>query len=223
VPTSETALFPRSRIRSAERHLRLNCEIMNGLIGKHGRCSLTARESDPFRTLVTSIISQQLSSKAADTIEKRVIALAPQLTPSAILRVPVESLRSAGLSNAKARYISELARRVKSRQLRFSKLAECSDQEVMEVLIDLPGIGEWTAEMFLIFGLGRLDIIALGDTGLQRATRLLYGPKANLARVSESWRPYRSIASWYLWRHLDAGNTESDSPPRKLDLVAGQD
>jgi DNA-3-methyladenine glycosylase II len=126
-----------------------------------------------------------------------------------ILSTPPEVLRTAGLSAAKTRYISELAARVQDGRLNFGELIALEDEGLIGKLIEVPGIGRWTADMFLLFGLKRLDVLAIGDAGLQRAAHLLYGRRRKspvlLARVAESWRPYRSVASWYLWRSLENG------------------
>jgi DNA-3-methyladenine glycosylase II len=177
---------------------------MARLIVEHGPCPLADREFRPFQTLVNSIISQQLSAKAADTIERRVQAIVPSFTPAEFLAVSTEALRAAGLSSAKARYILELAQRVSDGRLNLEAMQEAPDADVIAALVELPGIGQWTAEMFLIFGLSRPDVLSLGDAGLQRAVRLLFGDDAKLEHMGQSWRPFCSVASWYLWRHLDA-------------------
>jgi DNA-3-methyladenine glycosylase II len=192
-----------STIRAAEKHLGQSCEIMDRLIIVHGPCSIADRGFLPFHTLVTSIISQQLSAKAATTIERRVLNIVSNLTPSGILAVPFDALRGAGLSSSKTRYIIELARIVHDELLDFNSLLQLPDEDVIAALVQLPGIGRWTAEMFLIFGLRRPNVLALGDSGLQRATRLLYGEDADIKSVGRLWHPYCSVASWYLWRHLD--------------------
>ena len=190
--------------QDAERHLRQSCRVMARLIVEHGSCPLADREFRPFQTLANSIISQQLSAKAADTIERRVQAIVPGLTPAGFLAVQPEALRTAGLSSAKARYIVELAQRVSDGRLNLEAMQEAPNADVIAALVELPGIGKWTAEMFLIFGLRRPDVLSLGDVGLQRAVRLLFGDDAKLEHVGQSWRPFCSVASWYLWRHLDA-------------------
>lgn len=189
--------------QDAERHLSQSCPIMARLIVEHGPCSLADREFRPFQTLANSIISQQLSAKAADTIERRVQAIVPGFTPAGFLAVPPEALRAAGLSSAKARYILELAQRVSDGRLNLEAMQEMPDADVIAALVALPGIGQWTAEMFLIFGLSRPNVLSLGDAGLQRAARLLFGEDVTLDAVGQLWRPYCSVASWYLWRHLD--------------------
>jgi DNA-3-methyladenine glycosylase II len=181
---------------------------MKRLISENGPCSMAQWEYHPFHTLVISIISQQLSSKASDTIERRIGEIVPRpFQPEELLSVPAESLRAAGLSRPKIRYIHELAQRMTDGRLSFSDIEAEKDDEVISILTELPGIGRWTAEMFLIFGLKRLDVLSLGDAGLQRAAKILYGNGRNgaeiLANVADAWRPYRSIASWYLWKSLD--------------------
>lgn len=176
---------------------------MARLIAKHGPCELTTRKRSSFQTLASSIISQQLSSKAAHTIKQRLQAVVPSFTPDGILSVPIDVLRQVGLSGAKISYITEIARRINDGRLNFRALRHQPDAKVIATLVELPGIGQWTAEMFLIFGLRRPDVLALGDAGLQRAVRLLFGPSVDLSTAGKPWRPYRSVASWYLWRHLD--------------------
>lgn len=175
---------------------------MARLVAEHGPFPLADREANPFQTLATSIIRQLLSRKAADVIEGRVLALAPSFSPSGFLEVPAPALRQAGLSWAKAKSLLELAARVDDGRLDFEALPRRSDDEVIAALTELPGVGRWTAEMFLIFGLKRPDVLSLGDAGLQRSARLLYGDEARLEEVGQAWKPYRSVASWYLWRNL---------------------
>ncbi len=178
--------------------------VIANLIDQIGSCPLLDIPYRPFHTLARSIISQQLSNKAAATIEGRVaILVAVPFQPEDLLQVPPETLRGAGLSARKATYLHGLAERVTTGRLQFDTLGRMTDDEVIATLLEIPGIGRWTADMFLIFGLKRLDILAPNDAGLQRAARLLYGEDVDLAAVGESWRPYRSIASWYLWQHLD--------------------
>jgi DNA-3-methyladenine glycosylase II len=190
-------------IADAERYLSQSCAVMAQLVTTHGSCQLAKREFRPFQTLVTSIISQQLSARAAETIGRRVLTVAPTFCPSEFLGAPVEALRAAGLSSAKVSYITELALRVNNGRLNFEALLHRSNSTVIATLTDLPGVGRWTAEMFLIFGLKRPDVLATGDAGLHRAVRQLYGQDATLEGIGRRWKPYRSVASWYLWRHLD--------------------
>lgn len=194
--------------KQAEAYLSRVDPVVHSLIKAHGPCSLPEREYRPFDTLVVSIISQQLSAKAADTIEGRISKIVRKpFTPAAFLQIHDASLREAGLSRAKIRYIRELALRVAGRHLVFDELISCDNEAVIDKLVEVPGIGRWTAEMFLIFGLKRPDVLAFSDAGLQRAAVILYGTTKRkaplLETVSEAWRPYRSVASWYLWQHLD--------------------
>jgi DNA-3-methyladenine glycosylase II len=171
---------------------------------------LGKRPFDLFHTLVVSIISQQLSAKASDTIERRIAECIPSpFKAEEMVCVPPERLREAGLSSRKVAYIQGLAERVNEGSLTYETLSAKDNDEVMAALMEIPGIGRWTAEMFLIFGLKRPDVMSLGDAGLQRAAKKLY-PKASsngnvLEKVSERWKPYRSVASWYLWRWVDGG------------------
>jgi len=199
------AILTRTSVRRAQTHLRRACPIMAKLIAHHGACPLAEGRPDAFETLATSIIGQQISLHAAEAIGKRVLALISAFTPDKVLAVSPEALREAGLSVSKVRYIVELARRVDDGRLNLAALPQMSDAEVTAALVELPGIGQWTAEMFLIFGLKRPDVLSLGDAGLQRAARMLFGGDVNLDEVSANWRPWRSVASWYLWRALGEG------------------
>jgi DNA-3-methyladenine glycosylase II len=190
-------------VAQAERDLSARCRVLAGLIARHGACALPEARGTLFETLARSIIGQQLSAKAARAIHARLLVLAPSLTPEAVLALGEAPMRAAGLSGAKARWLQALAARVADGSLDFGALNDRSDEEAIETLIALPGVGRWTAEMFLIFGLRRTDVLSLGDAGLQRAAKRLYG--VDLERAAEPWRPYRSVASWHLWRHLDDG------------------
>jgi DNA-3-methyladenine glycosylase II len=200
-------------LRAAETHLSRVDPVMAQLIARHGACTLGAHKRSPFHTLCTSIISQQLSAKAADTIQGRVQALLkakPQLKPEHFLRVKHEALRGCGLSNAKARWMVEIARRVREGEFSFRRLARLNDEAAIELLDALPGIGRWSAEMYLMFSLDRLDLFAMDDVGLRRGVNILYGKGRKLSdrrtlQITRPWAPYRSVASWYLWR---LGNEE---------------
>ena len=167
-----------------------------------------------FHTLARIIIYQQLAGAAASTIHDRVQALSPNPkrfpTSGEILALPEEDLRGAGLSRSKLKAILDLAERVQEGRLSLRSLHRYSDEEVMDRLTGVWGIGEWSAQMFLLFHLGRLDIFAPGDLGLLEGLRILDGldmrptPAEALAR-SEAWKPLRSVASWYLWRLTDGG------------------
>lgn len=201
------------RLRAAETHLSGVDPVMAQLIRRHGPCQLGARRRDPFHTLCTSIISQQLSSKAADTIQQRVHALLkarPHLKPAHFAAAKHADLRACGLSNAKARWMVEIARRTREGEFSFRKLVKLDDEAAIEMLDALPGIGRWSAEMYLMFALDRLDIFAMDDVGLRNSVNRLYGKGRKLSErrtleITRAWAPYRSIACWYLWRSTDAG------------------
>lgn len=201
-------MIERELIAAAEKHLTRQCPTMRRLIRTHGPCTLGAQRREPFHVLATAIIGQQLSSKAADTIQARVQALVgakKRLLPAQVLAARPEDLRACGLSNAKVKWLIEIARRVDSKELSFRKLARLDDASALVELDALPGVGLWTAEMFLIFAMDRLDVFSLGDVGLRNGVNRLYNNGAKLderatLEIVERWMPYRSVASWYLWR-----------------------
>ncbi|UJF33492.1 DNA-3-methyladenine glycosylase family protein [Paenibacillus hexagrammi] len=183
------------------------------LIRLVGELSLTYGD-DPFRSLAMSILSQQLSAKAAATIQARVLELIPEFTPEQLLAADPELLRSCGVSRPKIRYIQDLSQKSLSGELNFSDLDIKNDAEWIKELTTIKGVGTWTAEMFLIFNLGRPNVLSLGDAGLQRAARWLHQiderPDGNyLGQAGASWSPYRSYASLYLWRAIDLGFVDS--------------
>jgi 3-methyladenine DNA glycosylase/8-oxoguanine DNA glycosylase len=159
-----------------------------------------------FLILVRAIISQLISTKAAITIFGRLEAtLNGQVTPASILATEEETLRSVGLSGSKARGLRDLAERVTNGALPLDHLAELSDEEVTARLLPVHCIGRWTTEMFLIFALGRLDVLPVDDLGLRAGVRDVYGltelpDRKSLQKLGERWRPYRSVATWYFWR-----------------------
>jgi DNA-3-methyladenine glycosylase II len=165
---------------------------------------------DYFIDLVESIIGQQLSGKAADTIFGRFKKLFPkeQITPDYLLKIPDKKIRDAGISFSKISYIKGIAKAVKDKEIDLDKLEKLSDQEVIDELVKLKGVGEWTAEMFLMFSLLRTDIFSTGDLGLQNAVVKLYGlkekpTKKELLEISAKWSPHRTLASRYLWQSLN--------------------
>jgi DNA-3-methyladenine glycosylase II len=199
-----------SLIRKAIRHLRSSDRVLAALIKEHGPCTMTLALDNPFRALVSSIISQQISARAARAIKGRMFDLLghDHVTPESILKMSPKRYRTAGLSRVKIRYIRELAMAVRSGEFDFCFLAECEEEEVISRLVTLSGVGRWTAEMFLIFGLGRPDVLSVNDAGLKRAFQVAYSlremPSADeMISIGEPWRPYRSVASWYLWRVID--------------------
>jgi len=183
---------------------------LRGLINLVGDYTLRLR-TNYFSSLTRSIIGQQLSIKAARTIWKRTICVCGEVTPSAILSVDEDNLKGAGLSRAKITYIKDLANETEKGYLNFTELTSLSDEQVISSLTQIKGIGQWTAEMFLIFSLGRLDVFSKDDVGLQRGIKRLYGYKEEklsktcLKKHEEQWKPYRSVASLYLWEMVNRG------------------
>lgn len=194
----------------ARRVLARRDPILRDLMRRHGPCGLAeSQHTDPFVALLRAIISQQLSTKAAATIAGRVEALLDgKPTPSAVAGATDAHLRAAGLSGQKVSYVRDLCGRIEDGTLPLKALDCMTDDQVIESLTQVKGIGRWTAEMFLMFRLHRPDVLPVGDLGIvkavQRAYRLRTVPSpARLLRLGESWRPYRSVACWYLWASLD--------------------
>ena len=194
----------------ARRLLSRRDPVMGALIRRHGACGLAdAQHTDPFTALTHAIISQQLSSKAAATIAGRFDALfGGRPTPRGIAAVSDAQLRVVGLSGQKVRYVRDLCARVDDGSLSLQRLDALADDQVIDALTQVKGIGRWTAEMFLMFRLHRPDVLPVGDLGIvkavQRAYRLRKTPDAaRLEQIGEPWRPYRSVACWYLWASLD--------------------
>ena len=193
---------------AAEAHLAAVDPVLARLIAAHGPCTL-APDPRPFHTLVDSIISQQISVKAAASILRRFQALLPDgaVTPEAILALPVEQMRAAGLSGAKARYVRDLAEKVAAGVVDLESIAHAPDEVVIRELVQVKGIGRWTAEMFLIFSLGRPDVLPVDDLGFRTAAQRAYGlaalpGKAALQALAAGWHPYATVATWHLWRSL---------------------
>jgi DNA-3-methyladenine glycosylase II len=200
-----------SELATAERTLARRDSRLRSLIKDHGPCRIRphTRYSE---TLIGSVISQQLSTKAADTIYRRFLALyAPARFPTAaqVLATPDEALRATGMSGAKVSFVKDLVARQSDGRLKLRGLHRLTDQELIEMLTQVKGIGVWTAHMFLIFSLGRLDVLPVGDLGIRRAIERLYGfdqlpSGAEIERLAaeNGWSPFCSVASWYLWRSL---------------------
>ncbi|NOT28776.1 MAG: DNA-3-methyladenine glycosylase 2 family protein [Acidobacteria bacterium] len=193
----------------ARRSITRRDPILGDVIRSHGRCGLIdAQHTDPFQALVHAIVSQQLSTKAAATIAGRVDTLLGGLpTPARVRAVSDGQLRTAGLSGQKVAYLRDLCRRLDDGSLRLDVLNDMSDEAVIEALTSVKGIGRWTAEMFLIFRLHRPDVLPVGDLGIVKAIKTVYGLRTlptpeRMLRLGEAWRPYRSVASWYLWASL---------------------
>jgi DNA-3-methyladenine glycosylase II len=202
----------------AVEHLRSADDTLKAIIDERGPLEREARTrgrpDDAYGALLRSIVGQQLSTKAARTIYGRVLDLFGGETPSpqALLDVDPDALRAAGLSGAKVRYVRSLAEHVLSGELELERLPELGDEEVEREVTAVKGLGQWTAHMFLIFHLGRPDVLPVGDLGVRRAVERAYGLEAlpsveELERLGERWAPYRSLASLYLWESLDNAPT----------------
>ncbi|MCW2987921.1 MAG: HhH-GPD superfamily base excision repair protein [Solirubrobacterales bacterium] len=192
---------------------------MAALIERVGRIDLATRlrrrseerPADAYGALLRAIVGQQLSTKAARTIYLRVLDIFGGVTPSPeqLLQAGEADLRGAGLSGRKVEYIQDLARHVLSGELELDRLGELSDEEAIAEMVAVRGLGQWTAEMFLIFHLERPDVLSGGDLGIRKAVQIEYGLEqmpapAQVLEIGEAWRPYRSLASLYLWESLAA-------------------
>ena len=205
-----------THIQSARRHLRAADPVMRSMIDAVGPYTLRF-EKDRFGMLVRSIVSQQISTIAARAIRKRLLELAGPdgLTAANLARFTVDQMRSVGLSQQKASYVADLSCKVNEGTVDLRVLGRLSDERVVETLTQVKGIGRWTAQMFLIFALGRPDVFPHEDLGVRTAVRDRYGladlpDKKTSLKIAAPWRPYASVASWYCWRVLDlARNTET--------------
>lgn len=218
-------------MRKAILHLKKSDPVLRAIIEQVGPCRMEFSEPT-FHSLAEAIIYQQLNGKAAATIFKRFAALVGDpLTPEGILKITPEQMRSAGLSKQKSSYLIDMAERAHSGELDFSRLADMSDDEVIEHLTQVKGVGVWTAHMFLMFTLQRPDVLPTGDFGIRmamfkhyldhkRATqtssrkngkpitkprkkKIVLPKPEQMEKIARLWTPYRSIACWYLWRSLD--------------------
>ena len=207
-----------SRIhRPAIKHLRRADPVLGAIIERVGACRLEARRSGTlYEALVRSIVFQQLSGKAARTIHDRFRALYPRHRPrpELVLATDESLLRAAGLSRQKIGYLRDLSARVADRSLPLAHLGRLPDDAIIEHLVQVKGIGRWTVQMFLMFRLGRPDVLPELDLGVQNAIQRAYGlrkrptPK-DVLRIGEPWRPYASVASWYMWRSLENGDGQA--------------
>jgi DNA-3-methyladenine glycosylase II len=174
---------------------------------------------DPFEAVARAIVGQQLSTKAARSIWAKLVDRFEGETPApdALLRKRTQTLRKAGLSNAKVEFLRDLAKHVKDGRLDFDRIKDLPDEDVIAALIEVKGVGQWTAEMFLMFHLAREDVVSVGDLGIRRAVQIAYGMDdlpgpEELERIADEWRPHRTLACLYLWRSLD--NTPVEEPAK---------
>ncbi|HYU60788.1 MAG TPA: DNA-3-methyladenine glycosylase [Solirubrobacterales bacterium] len=199
-------------LSAPDEYLRRADPVLRGLIDASGpidpETDRRGSRPDPFEALARAIVGQQLSTKAARSIWERVVeSLDGRVAPAKLIAADPADLRAAGLSNSKVAYLRDLSERVESGDLDLERIAEVADEDVVAELIEIKGIGRWTAEMFLIFHLARPDVISTGDLGIRRATQLAYGldelpGPTDLERIAEPWRPHRTLACLYLWRSL---------------------
>lgn len=198
----------------AKRELARVDRVLEAIIARHPRAHLVSR-GDAFVTLARSIVGQQISVKAADAVWGRLQSACPRLEPRALLRKRSSTLRACGLSERKVEYLRDLARHFVHDHISAARLRSLSDAEVIAQLTAIRGIGRWTAEMFLIFNLQRPDVLPLDDLGLLKAISRHYldgepverlasrAGRVRVERLASVWSPWRSVATWYLWRSLD--------------------
>jgi DNA-3-methyladenine glycosylase II len=190
----------------AKRGLSKRDPVMAAIIRRYPRIHLEPR-GEPFHTLTRAIVGQQISVKAAQSVWNRFSTLVSVVSHEHILRAKTEDLRACGLSGRKCEYIMDLAQRFADGKVHLHRWPDMSDDEVIADLVQVRGIGRWTAEMFLMFNLLRPDVFPLDDLGLRKGIQLAYFKRPvslkTMRKLGESWRPWRSAATWYLWRSLD--------------------
>jgi DNA-3-methyladenine glycosylase II len=189
------------------RHLMKRDRVMKKLIPKHAGVSLQSR-GDAFVTLARSIVGQQVSVKAAQSVWDRFVVLPKKMVPAQVLKLKVDDMRAAGLSVRKVEYLVDLALHFANNQVHVDAWTEMDDEAIIAELIAIRGIGRWTAEMFLIFHLKRPNVLPLDDNGLQNGISRCYFSgepvsRSEIREVAASWAPYSSVATWYIWRSLD--------------------
>jgi DNA-3-methyladenine glycosylase II len=207
-------------MRKAILHLKASDPVLAGIIARVGPYRMTYR--DPaFSTLVRSIVFQQLNGKAASKIFDRLVeAAGGQLTPEALTRMTDAQYRSAGISPQKLGYLRDLAQRTASGEIDFTQLPTLSDAEVIEHLTRVKGVGMWTAQMFLMFRLGRPNVLPVLDLGIRKAIQRAYRMRAlpsaeRIQKLGARWAPYCTVACWYLWRSLDSDGVTGPPPARR--------
>ena len=199
------------QLEAARKQLLKRDPVLKAIIKQVGPCTLKPQRNY-FQTLVRSIVSQQISTAAARTIMQRVVdhVHPHKIAPETMAQLDLQTLRSLGVSQQKATYLIDLTDRVERGLLNLKAIKRHNDEDVIQQLVQVKGIGVWTAHMFMIFSLGRMDVLPVGDLGIrnaiQRAYELDETPKpATIEEIAQPWRPYASLASWYLWRSLEFG------------------
>jgi DNA-3-methyladenine glycosylase II len=191
----------------AKRALAKRDPVMAGIMRAHPKVYMMPR-GEPFFTLARAIVGQQISVKAAQSVWNKVLVCVETISPEGVLKVKRPDLRACGLSDRKTEYIADLAQHFADGKIHERRWPEMDDEAIIAELTDVRGIGRWTAEMFLMFNLLRPDVFPLDDLGVQKGIRVSYfkGRKVSprtMRRLGEAWRPWRSVATWYLWRSLD--------------------
>ncbi len=191
----------------AKKELKRKDKKLGNIIDSYPKDFLFSK-SDPFITLARSIVGQQISVKAAQSVWDKLVLKIDKITPKKLIITHSNTLKSAGLSYQKVSYLKNLSYAFMNKNIQFKTLEKMSDEEIIKNLTQVKGIGRWTAEMFLIFNLCRADIYPLDDIGMIKAVCKIYGltypiNKKELIRIGNKWKPYRSVATWYLWRSLD--------------------
>ena len=192
----------------ATRHLAKRDKALKRLIKAHPEAEIASR-GDAFQTLARAIVGQQISTKAADSIWARFVDCVGKVTPANVVVREATALRACGFSGQKVAYVKDLANRFAAGEVRPRRWSRMDDEAIIEELVAVKGIGRWTVEMFLMFHLMRPNVLPVGDLGLQRAMERTYNQGKALTRdqmraLGEPWDPYRSVATWYLWRSLEA-------------------
>jgi DNA-3-methyladenine glycosylase II len=193
--------------KQATRELSASDPVIKKLAARSRGLTLRSR-GDAFNTLARSIVGQQISVKAAQSVWDKLTAIVPEMLPEMIHSHDADALRLCGLSRSKVVYLHDLARHFVEGRMRVARWKEMSDDELISELTQVRGVGRWTAEMFLIFYMSRPDVLPLDDIGLQRAMSLHYNEgkplsKLKINAIAKSWKPWRSVATWYMWRSLD--------------------
>lgn len=195
---------------NAQRHLARKCPVMKRLIAAHGPCMLVPAIDDPFNLLVRCVISQQISTKAANSIYAKLAAAVggPPVSREALSKLTPKRFQKCGVSGPKQRTLKAVADHVAANPDLLPGIAAMGDDDIREQLIVIKGIGPWTVDMFLMFGICRPDILPVGDFGLRAGVKNLFGLKGMPTRdevtaIAEPWKPYRTVATWYVWRSLD--------------------
>ena len=192
-------------ILSPEDYLSRRDEIIGVLVNIFGVSKFNIEKRSVFDSLAKTVISQQLSNSASNSITKKIITIhgGRRFNPKKFISLSNDSLRACGISNNKIKTIKGIAEACLQNEITYSALKDMSDEEVLSKLVSFWGVGNWTAEIFMMFCLKRFDILPLGDAGLNRSHKILYPNAVNLETTAENWRPYRAIAAGYLWQYLD--------------------